>query len=805
MAETSAGPAADKLTFQDIIMNLQHYWAKQGCVVMQPYDSEVGAGTFHTATTLRSLGPNAWRTCYPQPCRRPADGRYGENPNRMQHYYQFQVILKPCPVDSQELYLGSLKAIGLDPAEHDVRFVEDDWESPTLGAWGLGWEVWMDGMEVTQYTYFQQVGGIEVDPVPVEITYGLERIAMYVQSVDSVYDLVWSYLPDGTPMTYGDVFHENEYEFSTYNFEVADVELMRRKFDEYEAECHSCLERKLPLPAYDCVMKCSHAFNILDARGAISATERANYILRVRAVAKACCESSRRVAGKKTRIPRRARWPKWQILWISCSKMAPRRCPRRSRLSAFQAASKLVVKMLDEGWFGAWRYCASSPRRAALPDRVRRGLRHQAVHEVKRGPKAQPAFDADGNPTKAAAGFACKCGIDASELTRKVDEDGNEYVFAERNVPSEPAMPILSALGHDVIAAIEWPNYRSQRWGSEHETFVRPIRWICALLGSEVVPVTYADVTSGNTTRGHRVLAPGEHAVAEPAAYEQVLKDSYVLGAEAREAAIREGIAAIEAERPGSHVDTPARIFDEVVNLCEWPTVLVGTFDEEFLRVPQEIICESMLSNQRYFPIFDAEGKLTREFVIVSNADPKVSDTVVSGNERVVRPRLDDAKFFFDEDLKRPMEEFVERLGIVTFQEKLGTTLQKVQRMEKLAGAAAAAAGEDEAGVANAVRAAHLAKADLVSQAVVEFTNQQGVMGGYYAEAAGEAPEVCAAIREHYRPRFAGDDLPSGICGKCVAIADKLDTCCGIFAIDEPPTGSSDPNLCISLHLLHQN
>ena len=277
MAETSAGPAADKLTFQDIIMNLQHYWAKQGCVVMQPYDSEVGAGTFHTATTLRSLVPNAWRTCYPQPCRRPADGRYGENPNRMQHYYQFQVILKPCPVDSQELYLGSLKAIGLDPAEHDVRFVEDDWESPTLGAWGLGWEVWMDGMEVTQYTYFQQVGGIEVDPVPVEITYGLERIAMYVQGVDSVYDLVWSYLPDGTPMTYGDVFHENE----------------------YEAECHSCLERKLPLPAYDCVMKCSHAFNILDARGAISATERANYILRVRSVAKACCECYlAEVAGK---------------------------------------------------------------------------------------------------------------------------------------------------------------------------------------------------------------------------------------------------------------------------------------------------------------------------------------------------------------------------------------------------------------------------------------------------------------------------------------------------------------------------
>ena len=467
--------------------------------------------------------------------------------------------------------------------------------------------------------------------------------------------------------------------------------------------------------------------------------------------------------------------------------------PSAPLINASKQLPKLVVKMLDEAGLshGDVRVISSPRRLAAIVADV--ACATEAVHEVKRGPKAQIAFDADGNPTKAAEGFARKCGVETSALTRKVDEDGNEYVFAEKNVPSEPAMPILSALGHDVIAAIEWPNYRSQRWGSEHETFVRPIRWICSLLGEEVVPVSYADVTSDNTTRGHRVLAPGDHVVSSPAAYEQVLKDSFVLGAEAREAAIREGIAAIEAARPGSHVDTPKRIFDEVVNLCEWPTVLVGKFDEEFLRVPQEIICESMLSNQRYFPIFDAAGKLTREFVIVSNADPKVSATVVSGNERVVRPRLDDAKFFFDEDLKRPMEEFVQRLGIVTFQEKLGTTLQKVQRMEKLAAAVARGAGQDEQGIELAVRAAHLAKADLVSQAVVEFTNQQGVMGGYYAEAAGEAPEVCAAIREHYRPRFAGDELPSGVCGKCVAIADKLDTCCGIFAIDEPPTGSSDP------------
>lgn len=279
------------ITFQEVILRLQEYWNRQGCALLQPIDLEVGAGTSHTATFLRALGPEPWRAAYVQPSRRPKDARYGENPNRLHQHHQFQVVLKPAPTNIVDLYLGSLRALGIDTEVNDIRFVEDNWENPTLGAWGLGWEIWMNGMEVTQFTYFQQVGGIEVDPVPVEITYGLERIAMYAQGVNSVYDLVWSYLPDGTPMTYGDVFLENEREFSAYNFEVANVEMMRQKFDDYEAECHSCLERKLPLPAYDCVMKCSHAFNLLDARGALSAVERANYILRVRAVAKACCEA----------------------------------------------------------------------------------------------------------------------------------------------------------------------------------------------------------------------------------------------------------------------------------------------------------------------------------------------------------------------------------------------------------------------------------------------------------------------------------------------------------------------------------
>lgn len=278
------------MTFQDIILALSRYWADRGCVVLQPYDSEVGAGTFHPATTLRTLDPRPWRVAYVQPSRRPTDGRYGDNPNRLQHYYQFQVILMPSPDDVLDQYFGSLQSIGIDPAKHDVRLVEDDWESPTLGAWGLGWEVWLDGMEVTQFTYFQQVGGFDCRPVPAEITYGLERLAMYIQGVDSVFDIVWCVGPDGAKYTYGDVFLENERQYSRHNFELADIDMLYALFDTYEAECKRLLQSGVVLPAYDYVLKCSHAFNLLDARGAIAVTERVGFILRVRALAKACCE-----------------------------------------------------------------------------------------------------------------------------------------------------------------------------------------------------------------------------------------------------------------------------------------------------------------------------------------------------------------------------------------------------------------------------------------------------------------------------------------------------------------------------------
>ena len=280
----------DLSTFQGLIHALQDYWGRQGCVVLQPYDMEMGAGTFHPATFLRAIGPEPWRAAYVQPSRRPTDGRYGENPNRLQHYYQFQVVLKPSPEDIQDLYLDSLRALGIDPLVHDIRFVEDNWESPTLGAWGLGWEVWLNGMEVTQFTYFQQVGGLDCRPVTGEITYGLERIAMYLQAVESVFDIVWTRGPQGT-VTYRDVFHQNEVEQSAYNFEQADTELLFRWFDELEAESQRLIQAGLPLPAYEQMLRASHTFNLLDARHAISVTERQRYILRIRALARAVAEA----------------------------------------------------------------------------------------------------------------------------------------------------------------------------------------------------------------------------------------------------------------------------------------------------------------------------------------------------------------------------------------------------------------------------------------------------------------------------------------------------------------------------------
>lgn len=413
----------------------------------------------------------------------------------------------------------------------------------------------------------------------------------------------------------------------------------------------------------------------------------------------------------------------------------------------------------------------------------------ESVEEF-RGPSVKIAFDDEGNPTKAALGFARGKGVDASALKRR-DENGTEYVWAVKRTPAQATADLLPAILTGLITAIPWP--KTQRWGSRHEQFSRPVRWLLALLDDEVVPVEFAGLTSGRTTRGHRFLAPGPHEVANAADLIGILRGAKVVPSEEeREASIRVQVAEIE-KKTGLVAELPAKTMEEVVNLTEFPTVMVGAFDELFLAVPKEITVDAMLMHQRYFPLFNADGTLSNKFLITSNGDPAFEANIVDGNQRVVAARLYDAKFFYDEDLRRPLEDYVERLDTVVFQEQLGTVRAKTARVEKLAEHLSADAALSAQDAADAARAAHLCKADLVTGAVVEFTSVQGIMGSYYAAAAGETDQVAHAIADHYRPRFAGDELPASTVGKVVAMADKLDTICGLFAVDQGPTGSSDP------------
>lgn len=453
---------------------------------------------------------------------------------------------------------------------------------------------------------------------------------------------------------------------------------------------------------------------------------------------------------------------------------------------AVKQLSTMVPKLLDDAAIphGEVKIYSSPRRLIVIAENIPEATEEK--NEVFKGPSAKIAFDADGNPTKAAQGFARGKGVDPADL---VVEDG--YVYARTNTPSVNVATLLSSVLDKIIRGLSWP--RSQRWGTQSEYFTRPVRWLVALFGDEVVDFTFAGLTAGRMTRGHRFLAPGPFEVPNADSLVDVVRKAYVVPSEAeREQVIREGVAKAEQVTGFTAVLHPKTLV-EVINLAEYPTVLVGTFDEEFLKVPEEIIVDAMLVHQRYFPLYDSEGKLTNRFIVVSNGNPECAETIIDGNERVVRARLYDAKFFYDEDLKQPLESYVDRLGEVVFQEKLGTMLDKTVRIQGLAQHLAADAGIEGQDLADTKRAARLCKADLVTGAVVEFTSVQGIMGSYYALASGETAQVAQAVEQHYRPRFAGDAVPETVVGKLVAIADKLDTVCGLFAVGQGPTGSSDP------------
>ena len=785
------------LTFQQVILRLQEFWAERGCLIWQPYSEKVGAGTMNPATVLRVLGPEPWNVAYVEPSYRPDDGRYGDNPNRMQMHTQFQVILKPDPGNPQELYLDSLYALGMRREEHDIRFVEDNWEQPAMGAWGLGWEVWLDGLEITQYTYFQQAGGFPLDPVSVELTYGLERIVMALQGVRSVWEIDW----DSTH-TYGKVLLQPEIEHCRYDFELADVERLAQMYDLYEAEARSCLDAGLVIPAHDYVLRCSHTFNLLDTRGAIGVTERATYFRRMR-------ELSRQVAEAYVEQRQRMEYP-----WLKAQSPKPKAQTARETVvkteeprtavleigteelpagdldDALAQLRELVPARLAEARldYESLRVLGTPRRLAVLVEGL--APRQRPVEEVVKGPPVRVAFDAAGRPTKAAAGFARKQGVSVDALEVR-EVGGGEYVVATRREEGRPTAKVLTILLSELIASLRFR--KSMRWNESGVAFSRPIRWLVALLDDAVVPFEYAGVPSDRTSRGPRPAGSPEFEIARAEDYLELLVQHHIVADfEERRALIAEQAARLAQSAGGRIPDDPA-LLDEVTNLVEQPTPFLGHFEEEYLRLPAAVLIAVMKKQQRCFPVVDADGKLLPHFIAVRNGGDDHLDVVRRGNEEVIRARFADADFFCREDTKNALEEFLPRLETLTFQERLGSMLDKTHRLEQLVVQLAEMLGlsEEEKGIAR--RAAQLCKADLATRMVVEFTSLQGVMGREYALKSREDPAVAEAIFEHYLPRFADDAAPRTRSGLVVGLANRLDSLAGLFAVGLTPTGSSDP------------
>ncbi len=788
------------LDFQSIIFKLQEYWHQQGCLIWQPYHTEVGAGTMNPATFLRSLGPEPWDVAYVEPSIRPDDGRFGKNPNRFYQHTQFQVILKPDRGNSQELYLGSLQAIGIDPQKHDIRFVEDNWAQPAISAWGLGWEVWLDGLEITQFTYFQQVGGLSLDPVAVELTYGLERIAMALQGVRDFKEIRWN-----QRLTYGDVYLQNEQEASKYAFELADVDRLRQMFELYEAEAKTCLENQQVLPAHDYVLKCSHTFNILDTRGAVGVTERAAYFRRMRALARGVAQAyveQREALGYpwlegdkargdqvtgKTPSPHHpvTQSPNPFLLEIGTEELPP-----ADLENALAQLERFVPAYLDE-----LRIAHGEVKILGTPRRLVISVQDMAPaqadqEEVVKGPPASRAFDDSGAPTKAAQGFARSKGVSVDDLEIR-SLDGGEYVVAVVRRKGRSTIEVLAEALPQWIASLHFG--KSMRWNWTNVAFSRPIRWLLALFGETPIPFEYAGLASGNITRGLRFLGPFEIPVQSPAEYFQSLKaQGIILDPQERRAAIEAQINAVAAETGGEIHPDPA-LLTEVTHLVEVPTAFRGDFNPRHLELPQEVLISVMKKHQRYFPIHK-EGKLLPHFVAVANK-PKGTplEAIKAGNEDVVRARFADAAYFVHEDRQQPLEAFVPQLEKLTFQEALGSMLEKTHRISRLTRVLSPAVGLTPEEVRTAARAAELCKADLATQMVVEMTSLQGVMGREYALASGEPPEVATAIYEHYLPRFTGDSAPTTKAGLVVGLADRLDSLAGLFAAGLVPTGNKDP------------
>ena len=789
------------ITFQELIRRLTEFWEKQGCVIHQGYDLEMGAGTFNPATFLRSLGPEPYATAYVEPSRRPTDGRYGENPNRFQLFHQYQVIIKPSPPDIQQTYLNSLEAVGLNLKQHDIRFVHDDWEAPTQGAWGLGWEVWIDGMEATQFTYFQMVGSQPLKPISVELTYGLERLAMFLQDVDHFLDLKWN-----DTLTFGDIVYEQEVEWSTYNYKEASVEMWHRHFNDYEKEAKDLIARNLPLPAYDFVIKASHAFNILEARGVISVTERTGYITRIRDLSRLIASayiSSRESLGfplssekeeiKSAKLPTLPKKfdPKKRedfLLEIGSEELPATFVPIGCR--NLESKMRTFFDKVGLAYEGVCVY--ATPRRLALHVRGLTGGT-EAKEIKKRGPKLETAFGSDGMLTPQGKGFfksigheeATRDSVEKQAILGLTQENG--YLFFSSTVSGKSTLSLLAENLSTLILEIDFP--KKMRWGNLDISYPRPLHWIVALYGKQEVPFEIGHVVSGSHTYGHAQRGRDKIVLSHPDDYLKKLKKHFVLAdIEERKESILSQLAKIEEKHQASALEKE-RVLKEVLYLTEWPELTAYDFDPKFLEAPKQVLISEMVSHQRYFPLEDGKGHLKNLFVITADNTP--TDLIRKGNKKVLSARLSDGVFLYKEDLKEPLENFNDMLKAMTFQKDLGSVFDKVIRLM-----AHAKSINDALAIADDVklaRTALLCKSDLASELVKEFPELQGEIGSTYATIQKEAAEVAVAIAEHWLPTSEGGKLPVTPVGIVLSLADKIDNLLGYFSVDLKPTSSSDP------------
>ncbi len=824
-------------SFQEIILKLQDFWASHGCLITQPYYTQVGAGTMNPATFLRVLGPEPWNVAYVEPSVRPDDGRYGENPNRFQLHTQYQVILKPDPGNPQELYLESLKALGIDPRQHDIRFVEDNWEQPAISAWGLGWEVWLDGQEITQFTYFQQMGGVALDPVSVEITYGLERILIALNNAKAIWNEEY-----GAGVTYGEIRRQEEFEHSKYYFETADVERVRAMYDLFSAEADACLAAGLIVPAHDYVLKCSHSFNILDTRGAISVAERQAFFRRIRELARGVAvayEEQRKnleypllketkEERRKTLFPLSSFIPHAErssfILEIGVEEL-----PADDVDSAQAYLVTRIPSLLDE-----LRLDHKDIRLFTTPRRIVVSIDSLSPNQPDRedlvkGPPADKAIvrqtsslssTGEGGQaeslsyTPAAQGFAKKNGIKVEDLQVR-EQDGGKYVFAVVKQKGRPTPEVLAEALPKLVESIKFE--KSMRWNESGVSFSRPIRWYVALLGDMVIPFEYAGVVSGNVSRGLRPYGSPDITIPSAEKYFDLIREAGILlDKEERKAAIVEQVNQAAALVGGEAIIEDG-LLNEVANLIEMPTAVMGGFNEEFLSLPRDVLISVMKKHQRYFPIVGATlagvqpvgadlasaqksgqsglgqagsgqaQSLRPHFIAIRNGDDLHIDTVREGNEHVLGARFADANFFVREDVKLKLEEYRPKLSSLTFHTKLGSMLDKSERIGKLVNEIAPALGITKDQLPITLRAAHLMKADLVTQMVTEMTSLQGIIGGEYALRSGEQKEIAAAISEQYQT------VPQTKAGFVIALADRLDSLVGLFAAGLAPTGAKDP------------